>query len=427
MPYRTPVMRRGANVRARMRRRARSAFPLALACLLGCLLAAGCSGKGKKELIRVSTTETTTVSGPATPLPGAAGLGIPTLATKNTTRVAGTDPVLDAAGVALAVYPSTIPGTHPTAVVLAPSDDWEASLAASVLMASPVRAPLLLSGPGALPAATSEALATLKPTGASSLSGVQLVRVGDTPAMAGLRSTQIAGRDPFTLTAAIDRFASAVAGKPSSQVVIASADQPAYAMPAAGWAAESGDPLLFVTGTSIPAATRQALVAHQHPSIYVLGPSSVIPDSLLAQLGKYGSVKRVGAQGPAANSVAFTTYRDPACVKLQPCVHIPGSFGWALTSPGHGYTLVNAARTLDAAAAAALSASGQFGPELLVEDPSKLPASVLNYFLDTEPGYTQEGPTAAVYSHGWVIGDPTAVSLAVQAEVDSLIQAVPQR
>ncbi len=410
-----------------MRRRARSALPLALACLLGCLLAAGCSGKAKKELIRVPVTTTTTTPGPATPLPGAAGLGIPDLATKNTTRVSGTDPVQDAAGVALAVDPSTIPGTHPTAVVLAPTDDWEASLAASVLMASPVKAPLLLSGPGTLPAATAEALNTLKPTGASALNGVQLIQVGDTPAVKGMHSTKISGKDPFTLAAAIDSFASAVAGKPSTQVVIASADQPAYAMPAAGWAAESGDPILFVTGTSIPAATRQALTAHQHPAIYVLGPSSVIPDRLLAQLGKYGPVKRVGAQDPAANSVAFTRYRDPQCVNLQPCVHVPGSFGWALTSPGHGYVLLNAARTLDAAAAAALSASGQFGPQLLVEDPSKLPASVLNYFLDVSPGYNQEGPTAAVYSHGWMIGDPSAISLAVQAEVDSLIEAVPVR
>src|ERR1700752_588980 len=34
-------------------------------------------------------------------------LGFPALATKNTTRVAGADPVADAAGVALAVFPST--------------------------------------------------------------------------------------------------------------------------------------------------------------------------------------------------------------------------------------------------------------------------------------------------------------------------------
>src|SRR5947209_7308313 len=75
-------------------------------------------------------------------------LGFPTVATKNTTRVGGADPVADAAGVALAVYPSVGSGTHPSAVVLAPTDDWQASLAASALMAGPIRAPLLFSGSG---------------------------------------------------------------------------------------------------------------------------------------------------------------------------------------------------------------------------------------------------------------------------------------
>jgi hypothetical protein len=99
-----------------------------------------------------------------------------------------------------------------------------------------------------------------------------------------------------------------------------------------------------------------------------------------------------------------------------------------LRGPGHGYTLVNAQRPLDAAAAAPLSATGTFGPELLVNNASTLPPAVLNYFLNyATPGYTQEGPTAAVYNHGWVIGDQNAISVPVQAEVDSLLEAIPQK
>ncbi|HEY5431318.1 MAG TPA: hypothetical protein VIK04_19540, partial [Solirubrobacteraceae bacterium] len=70
---------------------------------------------------------------------------------------------------------------------------------------------------------------------------------------------------------------------------------------------------------------------------------------------------------------------------------------------------------------------GDYGPQLLLDNPSTLPKSVLTYFLDyATPGYTQEGPTAAVYNHGWVIGGETAVSVPVQAEVDNLLEAVPQ-
>ena len=199
-------------------------------------------------------------------------------------------------------------------------------------------------------------------------------------------------------------------------------------MPAAGWAAESGDPMLFVNASGIPAPTAQALQSDQMPHIYVLGPPSVIPDTILTQLRKYGTVKRVGDTDPAANSVAFAVYRDPPCSANQPCAHVPGSFGWAMRSPGHGYTLINANQTLDAAASAALSASGSYGPQLLIDDPNTLPQSVLNFFLNyATPGYTAEGPTAAVYNHGWVIGDPSTISVSVQAEMDSLLEVVPQK
>jgi hypothetical protein len=99
-----------------------------------------------------------------------------------------------------------------------------------------------------------------------------------------------------------------------------------------------------------------------------------------------------------------------------------------MRSPGHGYTLVNSTRPLDAAASAPLSASGSYGPQLLVDDASTLPSPVLNFFLNyATPGYTQEGPTAAVYNHGWVIGDENAIAVSVQAEMDTLLEVVPQR
>jgi hypothetical protein len=392
------------------------------------LALAACGGGGPKLLHPDSSTTSSGQGGVSSTTPQAAQkLGFPTIATKNTTRVPGADPTTDAAAVALTVFPSAAPGTHPSVVTLAPSDDWQAAIAASVLMAPPLHAPVLLSGPGALPAATADALSTLAPTGSGAAGGAQLIRVGAVPTVKGMHASAISGSDPYTLAAGIDRFVSAVAGRPSGDVVIASATNAAYAMPAAGWAAESGNPILFVGASGIPAATRQALLAHSKPHIYVLGPPSVIPDATLRHLSAYGTVKRVSGADPAANSVAFAAYRDPACVSGQPCAHVPNSFGWALRSPGHGYVLLNTSRPLDAAAAAALSGSGDYGPDLLVENGSTLPKSVLNYFLDyATPGYTQEGPTAAVYNHAWMIGDETAVSVSVQAEVDRLLEAVPQ-
>jgi len=399
--------------------------PRNLLSLLGAgAVLAGCGG-GTHLLTGPTVTEPATTSKP--PSQEAQGLGFPSVATKNTTRVPGSDPTADAAGVALAVYPSVAPGTHPTAVTIAPSSDWQAAVASAVLMAPPIRAPVLLSGGSELPRATADALRALAPTGSGVASGAQVIRVGSVPAPKGLRAVSVDAAGPYALAGEIDRFVSAALGKSSPDVVIASADDPTYAMPAAGWAAESGDPVLFVNHSGVPDPTRQALLSHQKPHIYVLGPPTVISDGIVRQLGKYGSVKRVGAVGAAANSVAFAEFRDPPCAFAQPCAHVPGSFGWAMRSPGHGYVLINSTRPLDAAAAAALSSSGDYGPQLLVNDPSTLPRSVLNFFLDyATPGYTQEGPTAAVYNHGWVIGDQSAISIPVQAEMDSLLEAVPQ-
>src|SRR5690242_5735731 len=133
------------------------------ALILAALVLTGC-GSGTRLLTNTSPPVVSVVES-KTPQ-AAQRLGIPTLATKNTTRVAGADAVADAAGVALAVFPSAAPGTHPTAITLAPVGDWQAAIAGSVLMAPPIRAPLLLSGGSALPSATADALKLLAPSGA---------------------------------------------------------------------------------------------------------------------------------------------------------------------------------------------------------------------------------------------------------------------
>ena len=97
---------------------------MAAALAAGCaLLLTACGGDGTQLL-----TGKGPINGVKSQTPQAGQkLGFPGVATKNTTRVAGADPVADAAGVVLAVYPSAISGTHPSVVTLAPIDDWQAA------------------------------------------------------------------------------------------------------------------------------------------------------------------------------------------------------------------------------------------------------------------------------------------------------------
>ena len=338
-------------------------------------------------------------------------LGFPAFATKNTTRVGGADPVADAAGVALAVDPSTggIPG--PDAVTLVDAGEWQGGIAAASLVADPVGAPVLITESGHLPAVTSAALRSLDPQGSAATAGRQVFVVGAAANPEGFEALELKGNDPAELAVQIDRLRERLAGKPD-HVLVASSDEPAYAMPAAGWAARSGDPVLFVDRAGVPDATRKALSDHRQTPVYVLGPRSAISAKTFVEIEKLApGARRVGADGPVENAIAFARFAD-------------GSFGWNINDPGHGFVIANVDRPLDAAAAAPLSASGTWGPLLLTDDGGALPAALRGYLLDLKPGYVDD-PTRAVYNHLWLIGDTSALSVALQSQADDLAEVAP--
>lgn len=341
----------------------------------------------------------------------AQALGFPTLATKNTTRVAGGDGVANAAAVAQAVYSSRSKVTRPAAVTLVDDEDWRGGIAAALLMSAPLRAPMLLSDDGNVPAATEEALKALAPRGARRAGNAQVIRIGAAGRPDDVKTTDVTGDGPFDLARNIDRFQSAATGKASDRVIVASADAPAYAMPAAGWAAKSGDPVLFVHKDSLPDPTRAALVAHQQPRIYVLGPSTVISPKVTTELRRLGTVTRVGGPDPVRNAIAFARFID-------------GPFGWGVVDPGHGLVFASAKRPIDAAVAAPLSASGSYGPLLVVDRGGSVPRALQQYLLDIQPGYESD-PVRGVYNRAWLIGDPSTLSVDLQSQVDALLEIVP--
>jgi hypothetical protein len=373
------------------------------------LALAGCGGGSKPAKGTPTTAPPVSQSGTATP--SGPPLGFPIVATKNTTRVAGADPIADAAGVALATYPARTPESKPAAVILADVGDWRTGIVASVLVGRPIGAPILFAQANKLPAATSAALDALQPTGSKPLNGAQVIRVGTTAPVPGYKTTDVTAANPAALAAAVDKLRTSAAGSASPAVVVASQDRSEYAMPAAGWAAKSGDPVLWVTANAVPPETAAAIKAHRKPAIYVLGPPDAVSDPVLTRLGKLGKVKRIAASDPVTGAIAFARYHDAA-------------FGWGVADPGHGLVFANTRYPQDAAAAAPLSATGTYGPLLVLTDAGVLPAPLQNYLLDIQPGYDTD-PVRGVYSHGWMIGDEASVSAAVQARIDTLLEIQP--
>ena len=339
----------------------------------------------------------------------------PSVATLNTTRIAGTDSTAVAAGVALAAYPPTGDGSETRLAVLAPEDSWREALLAGSLAAGPLDAPILFSAADEVPAPTAAALAALEPAGLPKRDGTQIVAIGGVAVPAGLEALEIAENGPAELAKAVDGARSRLSGrKDPAHVLVVSSEEAPFAMPAAAWAARSGDPIVFAAGDEVPKATIDVIKRHPDAAVYVLGPESVIGKQALKRLqGVSGRAIRVSADDddPVSNAIAFARFVD-------------GDFGWNILDPGHGFSIANTDRPADAGAGAPLAAGGKPGPLLLTDSAETIPAQLESFLLDTKPGFTDD-PTRAVYNHLWLLGDESAFSLPFQAKVDQLTRLEP--
>ncbi|MDX6606591.1 MAG: hypothetical protein QOD14_1131 [Solirubrobacterales bacterium] len=374
--------------------------------LLGWLIVADPFSSGGNAETRVVTIAVATDNAQQAPV---GTLGFPLVATRNTTRISGPDPTDDAAAAALATHPPAPEAAPLEAVTLVPDDNWQAGIAASVLAGPPTRMPVLVSQHGSVPDVTTQALAQLNPRGGGASGGVALYAAGGASVPSGLKSQELHGNSPAEIANSIDQLRQRLTKAEPEHILLVSSDRPGYAMPAAAWAARSGDPVLFTGPRQVPSATLAALRRHAAATVYVLGPESVISKDVVQQVGRVSAtVQRVGATGAVQNALLFARYSD-------------GSFGWNINDPGHGMELANADRPLDAAAAASLASSGKWGPLLLTDTADVLPPELRSFLLDIKPGYETD-PTRAVYNHIWLMGDATAIGGEVQAEVDELAE-----
>lgn len=344
-----------------------------------------------------------------------ADLGFPSFATANTTRVAGADSVAVAAGVALAAFPAA-PGVEgPSAVTLVESSQWSDGIAAASLVAAPVGAPILLSEDGELSELTAGALAALAPTGSDAKGQPQVFAIGNAPEPAGVQTRKVEGDNPAAVAAEIAGLRQELSGSAPAHLLIASSDAPEFAMPAAAWAARSGDPVLFTGADSVPKETLDVISSLPRVPVYLLGSEAVISRKAAGQIKKAtnaGVERAANETSPVANAIDFSRYLN-------------GNFGWNINDPGHGFVIASTSRPADAGAAAALSASGSFGPLLLTDD-EQLSAELEAYLLDLKPGY-EDDPTRAFYNHVWIIGDANVITVEAQVVIDEIVALAPIR
>lgn len=357
----------------------------------------------------------------------ARGTGSPALATKNTVRIPGADAIGNAAGAAIAVFPANEQKTRPSALTLVGDSDWRAAVAAGSLMSRPLQAPILLGKGDGTFDVTDSAITAMNPRGLripGKAIAPKLLVVGDVDVPENYAVQRITNTDPATMAAQIDLLLTTVNSTPSKDVIIASSDEraAAFALPAGPLAAKSGTPILYVSGGVIPKATLRALELRRKGRIFVIGPTSVIPNTVIKRLKRYGSVTRIAGETPAQNSVAVARY--PEEEDLGQFTTDAEAWGWGAHDPGHGLVIANSTRVMDVAAATQLGASGAYGPLLLNGTGPVLDKTIENYLLDIQPGYIDD-PARGVYNSAWLLGDESALSPALQARVDALCEIQP--
>jgi hypothetical protein len=308
--------------------------------------------------------------------------------------------------------------------VLVNEREWPAALAASELGGAPLNAPILYSEGNTLPAVTREALEALNPLGSPALEGAQVLRIGTTAVVPTRYLTRSLPAAVGAVTASsVEGLLATAAGTTPHQVIVVPANAPhSLQMPAAGLSANSGAPILFVSPGGVPLPTITLLKGLHHPSIYVLDSGEAGAPTLEA-LRHLGNVTEIpsSAQGepvsPSAGAIAVARFTD-------------GEFGWGVKEPGHGLVFASALKPLDAPAAALLSATGDYAPLLLLEGPTQVPPALAKYLGDIRGAYANTyvyRPSVGSYNHGWLIGDESAISAVVQAEIDSVLEISPTK
>ena len=301
---------------------------------------------------------------------------IPALITPNTTnssRFLASNPADLSITVANALFPEA-GNNAPSGTIRVPADNWQAGVAAAPLIRW-VNGPLVMDD------------------GAT-------VRVESSAQNA---PGEFPESDSASLAALVDAATATIAGSPTTNVLLVSED-PGFAIPAAYWAAQSGDTVLFANN-ELPEATREALSRRNGEArIYTLGV-----DGGTLGLDEFGTHQNLSASNNITAALEIAEFYDE-----------DNDFGWGFELNNFGwrvngnYNFVLANQELPEMAIAGLSLGrfGKFGP-LLWTDSDRLPILTRQYLWKAKTEYFTN-PVEGPFNHTWILGDYDIIDSAVQ-------------
>lgn len=378
------------------------------------------------------------------PPPGQSTL-VPTIGTKTTQRLYGSNPFQEAVSVTQHIWPAALPENAPNennndpdrpwGLTLVTPDDPLTAITATPLIHFPDDAPILYVTRTGIPKVTLDEIKRLGDTGISRFNNVDAFLVGAAanPAVEsqlksiGIKYAPVTAPSVPELANKVDQLYGSIAnpdtgvptmGNGMTNVMIGSTDAYKYVLPAAHWVAHMASGLLWVSRDSVPAATIEALKRRKGMArIYLFGGPGQISGNVAKQLGQYGTVMRVSNDDPVAfnkppqdspvdTAIAFSKMWDPM-----------GMVGWKITGPGHGFTLVNLNDWQGAVASSPLSHLGFHAPLLFTDGKGRLSSALKGYYKSVAPTFLTT-PADGPYNMTYVIGSWKQVTWPVQATVD---------
>jgi hypothetical protein len=378
----------------------------------------------------------------------------PTITTKTTTRLYGSNPFEEAVSVTQHIWPAALPENapgendnvpdRPWGVTLVTPDDPLTAMTATPLIHFPDDAPILYVTKSGIPSVTLNELKRLGDTGISRYHNVDAFLVG-AAANSGVESQLKAmGMKYVTVTAGsvpdlankVDKLYGSIenpdTGVPSmgggmENVMVGSMSAYRYLLPATHWAAHMASSLLWVRKNSVPPGTISALKRrHGRARIYLFGAPAQISGGVARTLNKFGAVLRVTNNDPVAFNANPTNSPIDTAIVFAKMWDAAGEVGWAITGPGHGFTLTNINDWQGAVASAPLSHLGYHAPLLLTDSPSTLPASLDGYFKSVAPTFLTT-PAEGPYNMTYVIGSWSQITWPEQAHIDFISEMSNRR
>jgi hypothetical protein len=203
-------------------------------------------------------------------------------------------------------------------------------------------------------------------------------------------------------------------------VVIGSMDEKdwQYVLPATHWVAHMPTGLLWVHEGSVPGPTIDALKRRGGMgNIYLFGGPNQISSAVAKQLSQYGRIVRVTNDDPVAFNAPPVDSPEATAIAFAKMYDPMGMFGWKITGPGHGFSLVNINDWQAAVASAPLSHLGFHAPLILTSSATTLPSDLDGYFTSVSPFFLNS-PADGPYNMTYVIGNWDQISWDEQARVD---------